>query len=303
MKRLVITSVALVMIFLTGALASADMMTDFPSITYVADVESLTISAEGFNREDVLDITWNGDSISSQFAMAIEAGIVQEIPTDAGFDIIIPVTTDVLEEINGGVFGIITPTGLPLTVKLDFNGFAGETLGTEISSNISVRAAAAWLIFNKPSDGSTIRNCLYASTSCLNKGLYHTGVDYSGSVAVATADGTVARVESMNSRDHGMGSNVILSHKLSDGRTVYSTYNHLASIDSKIRVGKKVTRGQRVGVIGGSGYGKPNYYSKHLHFEIKTAPVTNSPCGGLYWGYTPRHPDKYCYYNPSNFIQ
>jgi murein DD-endopeptidase MepM/ murein hydrolase activator NlpD len=95
---------------------------------------------------------------------------------------------------------------------------------------------------------------------------------------------------------------VIIKHTLSNCSTIYSTYSHLGSIDSKMVVGASVTRGQKVGTIGGSGYGKSSYWGTHLHFEMKSSPVTYSPWGGTYWGYTPKWPDSYGYSNPSNYI-
>lgn len=143
--------------------------------------------------------------------------------------------------------------------------------------------------------------------TCARKDRYHTGIDYqrpaSGTQAVvATNFGFVVHRETMSPDDQGMGSNVILEHTLGTGEKVYSSYSHLASIDSRVKLGSKVKKGQVLGIMGGSGYGEPNYWGVHLHFELKDLPVTHSPSGGPYWGYTPENPDQFGYHDPGAFI-
>ncbi|MBF0336673.1 MAG: M23 family metallopeptidase [Nitrospirae bacterium] len=126
-----------------------------------------------------------------------------------------------------------------------------------------------------------------------------TGIDYSGfGTAVATSSGTVVVAETLSSKDHGMGNNVIIQHD----NGIYSSYSHLASIDSKIKKGNTVSKGQTIGTIGGSGYGKTNYWGTHLHFEIKTCGKSSSCSNGQFWGYTSGNPDDYGYKNPANYI-
>ncbi len=55
------------------------------------------------------------------------------------------------------------------------------------------------------------------------------------------------------------------------GNGILSTYNHLSKLDSSIKHGARVSRGERIGWIGNSGlYGEAEGkdYGMHLHFEI-----------------------------------
>lgn len=158
--------------------------------------------------------------------------------------------------------------------------------------------------FMKPVDsyvtvGYDVDNCYFCN------GRHHTALDYSknGShTVVASNDGVVERVEQMSAHDHGMGNNVIIKHFLKNGGVIYSSYSHLNSILPHIKKGYTVKRGEKIGVMGGSGYGKRDYWGVHLHFEMKTKPVTGSPLHGNYWGYTPYSATYHGYRNPDNYI-
>lgn len=143
--------------------------------------------------------------------------------------------------------------------------------------------------FGFPTTVPKYEPCDYESKTCAVKGKFHAGIDYSGNgTAVAVDRGTVVRIETMSSLDHGMGNNVIVSHVLPDGSTIFSTYSHLVSIDPDIAENRPVDKGQTLGVIGCSGFGDQyywcrrgkirNYHSPHLHFEMKTA---NGPVSGI----------------------
>jgi len=72
-------------------------------------------------------------------------------------------------------------------------------------------------------------NCLYNTKTCASETRYHTGIDYGNSgssspyaksndVIVAAGDGVVEQVNSLGgSNDHGLGNNIIIKHKLSNG--------------------------------------------------------------------------------------
>lgn len=112
---------------------------------------------------------------------------------------------------------------------------------------------------------------------------YHTGIDYqdaNGSDDVrAAAVGKVVRIVQNGSDDHALGNVVILKHycvvkeECSAGGTVYTLYAHMASIDGSISIGDWVQQGRKLGAIGGTGSGQTNRWPKHLHFELKQAPV------------------------------
>ena len=88
----------------------------------------------------------------------------------------------------------------------------------------------------------------------------HMGVDFElpkGSAALAAQSGKVLRY----GRTRGAGNYVVIKH--SNGLT--SFYNHLDSIDKKIKKGAWVKAGEQVGEIGCTGYcTKP-----HLHYAVK----------------------------------
>lgn len=161
-------------------------------------------------------------------------------------------------------------------------------------------------LFGPPTPTPPISYCGYNVSTCARKDRYHTGIDYqrsSGDTAViATNLGFVVHREVMSPYDQGMGSNVILEHVLESGKKIYSSYSHLASIDPAVKLGGTVQKGQVIGIMGGSGYGEPNYWSVHLHFELKDSPVPFSPYGGPYWGYTPTNPDQFGYHDPGSYL-
>lgn len=107
---------------------------------------------------------------------------------------------------------------------------------------------------------------------------YHLGIDIYGSngTVYAAASGKVVAASSSNSGANGRY--IIIKHTLS-GKTVYSFYAHLSSIN--VSVGQSVNKGSTIGAAGGSGYGKNNNYGTHLHFAIVDTLWTS----GNYYGY------------------
>lgn len=163
------------------------------------------------------------------------------------------------------------------------------------------------LTFARPTSNRQIPNCGYGVMTCANKARHHTAIDYLTSTedpyVYAANRGKLVRLEVVNWNDMGMGTNVILEHELASGGKIYTTYSHLAYVESGLTVGSLVEKGQRIGRMGGSGNGEPNFWTEHLHFEIKDAPVTHNPSGpGIYWGYTPTHPDGFGFHNPNSFF-
>ncbi len=161
--------------------------------------------------------------------------------------------------------------------------------------------------FGDPVDGNAQISCPFQSQCAhSNPSFQHTALDYGSNNGLnikATADGKVSKVETMNSNDHGMGSYIIVQHRMSNGGIKYSSYSHLASIASGISVGTVVNKGQTIGTMGGSGYGNPNHWGVHLHFEVKNGNVSHNPSGnGTYWGYTPGNPLNWGYWNPTSYL-
>lgn len=166
----------------------------------------------------------------------------------------------------------------------------------------------------------------------LRKDYYnHTGLDFASNLNSSSTsvfsiyDGVVAKIQPNNGEDHGLGLTIILEHQIGKEK-IYSLYAHLASINFSLKEGDLVTKGEILGKIGNSAYGCSNYWrigkdgcnektasDKHLHFEIKTAPVLENPIGGevcqrasgekkLCYGYTPDYPQNFGYKNPLEFL-
>lgn len=272
----------------------------YPAATVTYDQGKWTIFFEGINLEDARGFSWNGESITESLSNAVANGNATLIKVPGGVEL--HFDADALPFKDDGVLAILLPTGAEVSMYLPFNTIAQADLASK----------CAFLTMSEPTNTSKVSSCYYGSTNCLKKGYYHTGVDYGYSSkypsAYSVADGKVVSVITKSSSDHGMGNNVIIEHTISDCSKIYSTYSHLAGIDSKIKNGTSVKRGQKIGTIGGSGYGNSDYYSKHLHLEFKLKAVTGTPnsysttCTSGCWGYTPYSPDKYGFKNPGNYI-
>jgi len=88
--------------------------------------------------------------------------------------------------------------------------------------------------------------------------------------------------------DKGMGNTVIVRHDV-DGEVVYSLYAHLESFERYLRVGDRVNAGDRLGIVGNTGFGCSYWRigddgcdgnsaaDTHLHLEIKSEPMLTSP--------------------------
>jgi murein DD-endopeptidase MepM/ murein hydrolase activator NlpD len=142
---------------------------------------------------------------------------------------------------------------------------------------------------------------------------HHAGIDLTGGEEIyATAFGKVVKYQSNGENDHGLGNTLVIQHTLTNGHVVYSLYAHLDSFtDQKMNW---VRKGQLIGTMGGSGYGDSDYWSIHLHFEMKDSNILHNPIGGnacwyqmcdcydSCWGYTPSDADKYGYHDPYNYF-
>lgn len=126
---------------------------------------------------------------------------------------------------------------------------------------------------------------------------YHLGVDYcatNDSNIYAVSSGTVKKAGWNNAN----GYYVIIQHTIS-GKTVYSFYGHLKSYCTS--VGKYVSKGKKIGVMGATGSGGNGV--NHLHFAF-----VDSLWSGSYWGYAPSFSGNKTtyqgatYYNPSYVI-
>jgi murein DD-endopeptidase MepM/ murein hydrolase activator NlpD len=96
---------------------------------------------------------------------------------------------------------------------------------------------------------------------------FHTGIDISaalGTRVTAAADGVVVAVANTSV---GYGNYVIVAH----GAGIMTLYGHLLETD--VKVGNRVARGQRIGLEGSSGLST----GPHLHFELRVNDQVTDP--------------------------
>jgi len=147
-------------------------------------------------------------------------------------------------------------------------------------------------------------------------------------------EGKVVKVVLNGNEDHGLGNTVIVElDKNSLCRyekeicekyeNLYVLYAHLEKIEENIKEGEYLKKGNIIGKVGATGYGcnywrigedgcnKNSKLDIHLHLEIKTKPVLESPkeaqcfVNGSYkncYGYAPDNPEKFGYINPIKFL-
>lgn len=87
---------------------------------------------------------------------------------------------------------------------------------------------------------------------------FHKGIDFTCAIGTAiqsTGNGVVKRVEK---RKKGYGHNIIIDH----GFGYETLYAHMSKMD--VKVGEKVTKGQKIGEVGNTGTST----APHLHYEV-----------------------------------
>ena len=168
------------------------------------------------------------------------------------------------------------------------------------STNTGSTASTGWRM---PMDNAY---CTWSSYSNMSWGTYdnrsgnrdyHIGIDIYGTAGrvYAAADGKVVACSTSNSGANGRF--IILQHTIS-GKTVYSFYAHLSSLN--VSKGQTVRKGTQIAVAGGSGNNSNSAYGTHLHFAIVDTLWTS----GGYYGYATWFSgnkvkyDGVTYYNP-----
>lgn len=223
----------------------------------------------------------------------------------------------------------------------------GLTMATEIANGVSSGVQTAQALKATTESGlSKLRRStfqyphndykIWQNYGCLNcletksgkpSGL-HTGIDSHGNKEiVAIGYGIVEKIQPNgkegckrpNCADHGLGNTVIIKHFLVDiDQPVYSMYSHLDSFADGLKEKVCIKKGDPVGTMGSTGYGQAKYWDNtpHLHLEIKTKPVLNSPSfGGATYGYiSPKDSgndqakhkaelEEHGFYDPKDFIE
>ena len=290
---------------------SKDKIATTPSVIFTTNQDSkVIIQVDGISWSQIKSVSWNNEDIYSELLQDLKNGVVKIQTTPTGFELIAEYFALSGRLTDNGTFTMTLSTGMTLSTNAVI-----DNVTTTAKKAKAAAASCAWLTFAAPAKTSEYSNCGYGSTSCAVAGAYHTGIDYYYSAsypdAYAAANGKVVRVEYKSGSDHGMGNNVIVEHTLQDCSKIYTSYSHLYVVAGNISVGTVVSRGQRIGTIGGSGYGNGSYWGKHLHFEVKMKPVTSNPWGykgacnsrGDYtcWGYMKSYPDNYGYKPPHHY--
>ena len=246
------------------------------------DAQGWQIGLTGILVSDLVALSLSGQDVSTlrQRETDIEGGVADgalffnsDRPLSESFlqsPAILTVTT------NSGQSDI--PIEFVTIGTMEFNPASGEIPNVQALAASSKKSSCPEpKLFAMPTPKPI--SCKYKSKDCQD-GFVHPGVDFSTSGKIqSVADGKVEKVVINGSGDHGLGNVVIIGHEMGC-RTYYSLYAHLDTIDSRVKVGKKVDVGQTIGVAGATGNGKrSNWKKSHLHFELKPLPILGNPAG------------------------
>lgn len=254
-----------------------------PSVHAVAfrDGQGWQIGLTGVLASDLVALSLNGKDISSLRQKGVD---IEGIVSDGAlfFNSDLPLDESFLQE---PVNLTVTTIAGQSNISLDFVTVSTADLD---STNTEIPSVQALAISSKKSNCTEPKlfamptpnriSCKYKSKNC-QTGFVHPGADFStGGKVQSVTDGKVEKVVINGSGDHGLGNVVIIGHEVGC-RTYYSLYAHLDSIDSRVKVGKKVDVGQTIGIAGGTGNGERYKWDTHLHFELKPLPILGNPAG------------------------
>ena len=103
-------------------------------------------------------------------------------------------------------------------------------------------------------------------TSRGSRGIDFGWFDYQGEDVYAMNDGVVDQIDKSTGTNNA-GVYVWIKHEYTSSQDIWSRYCHLKEGSVCVKVGQKVTRGQKIAQMGGT-YG----YATHLHFETWVVP-------------------------------
>lgn len=218
--------------------------------------QGIRFNVDGLDAGDVTGWQWAGKDISEPLQAALARGAATLSRTPAGFKL----------EWNNPPETLGLDGGGPLGVK-------AKKLGRGILLSSPPQPCPEVTEFGPATEPRLAADtkCLYDKDNC-QAGL-PAGTDYPGTgKAVAVAAGTVVKIGRLAEDDQGKGNYLIVRHLLPgpDCPAVYSSYQHLDAFASGITMNLPVGKGQALGNIGGSGFGKLNQYPWHLHLEMKS---------------------------------
>jgi hypothetical protein len=113
------------------------------------------------------------------------------------------------------------------------------------------------------------------------EGIFHLGADCpksAGEEVYSFMKGVVKHI-GIHSR---FGTVILVEHDY-NGEKIVSLYGHLRGIDTEVKEGQKVAKGQLIGHIGAAG-AENGYWSEHLHFGVRKGEYVNTDTKWVYWG-------------------
>ena len=139
------------------------------------------------------------------------------------------------------------------------------TIGTKYIPNVGSTSSWGW-----PTDpGYTLSSYYGYRLAVFGEGNFHSGLDIAGTgygaPVYAANNGTIEEMKILRDKNGNYtnyGIYVLINHN----NGYYSLYGHLSGFDKDISVGSTVSRGQRIGYVGSTGWAT----GPHLHFEIRT---------------------------------
>ena len=138
------------------------------------------------------------------------------------------------------------------------------TIGTKYIPTVGSTSSWGW-----PTDpGYTLSSYYGYRLAVFGEGNFHSGLDIAGtgygSPVYAANNGTIEEMKVLRDKNGNYtnyGIYVLINHN----NGYYSLYGHLSGFDKNISVGSTVSRGQRIGYVGSTGWAT----GPHLHFEIR----------------------------------
>jgi murein DD-endopeptidase MepM/ murein hydrolase activator NlpD len=163
------------------------------------------------------------------------------------------------------------PTGLQ---HVSVSTAATQSVGVNRDAfAVTTRTAVQWPIDPSTPVGDGFG---YRAAPCAGCSTFHQGTDFGpgfGTPIAAIADGVVTGVGNPSG---DLGVHAIIRHSI-DGVVFSSVYGHMEYGSMHLVVGQTVTRGQLVGLVGGTGEST----GPHLHFGILDA--SGKPINPLTW--------------------
>lgn len=247
--------------------ATVDMLTEALNDTAAERDAALTSEkqSEDYAQNLVFEQRLRDERNDQIFHQLEDAVSVSLKPFDKMFEAVGMSPATVLDTVRQGYSGQGGPL-MPLALSTMGEGKqpdpdtmrANEILGALDRMNV-YRIAAEKLPFAMPVHASF----RYTSGFGMRWGRLHAGVDMAAPIGTgiyAPADGVVLRAGWVS----GYGRLIEIQHGF--GRT--TRYGHLSAI--KVKVGERVSRGERIGDMGSSGHST----GPHLHYEVR---VNNKP--------------------------